>query len=383
MDNTLSVAGKKTGKLLIIDDNPITLHAMAMALCDDFDIEEAESGEEGLRLLRTFEPDLVLLDIEMEGIDGFETCRLLRQKHRMPVIFVSSHDSLEERLKAFDSGGDDFIVKPFDAEVLHRKIHRMVAMHAHREQLAEEKDAAQQIAMDFLKSVGETGVLLNFMRSSLGCMDYADLATRLLEAARNYGVNCHVQVRHADGAVSMTPHGIATPLEASILDQSIDLGRIFQFKRRLVVNYDLVSILVQDLPEDEVIAGRLRDNTAILAENAEAIAETIGVRKEAALRAAAMQAAAADSHAAVETLREMYLEQQGQIRQSLDGLMKQMEDKYLFLALTDIQETSVSDTIRRGSSQILDLFAHSGEFERQFSSILASLRLNKADEPQI
>lgn len=375
--NETTAAADKNGKVLVIDDNALTLNAMGMALCDDFTVAEARSGEEGLELLAGFEPDIVLLDIEMDGIDGYETCRRLRERHDMPVIFVSSHDTLEERLHAFDSGGDDFIVKPFDAEVLHRKVCRMFELLARHERLAEEKKTSDQIAMGFLQSIGETGVLLNFIRSNLGCIDYAELAERLLAAVREYGVNCHVQVRHADGAVSMTPHGPATPLEASILDQSAGLGRMFQFKRRFVVNYPLVSILILQLPEDNEIAGRMRDNIAILAENAEAIAETIGVRKESAIRAEALQAAALNSYQAIDDVRSLYRQQQVDTRILLDQLIKEVEDTYLFLGLTENQEHTVSATMRRGAEQILQLFALSEELDRRFAGVLESLAPTK------
>lgn len=373
MNDPFSSDGSKIGKILIIDDNLITLHAMNMALCDDFEVEMAESGEAGLAALPAFDPNLILLDIEMEGIDGFETCRRLREHYSMPVIFVSSHDTLEERLAAFDAGGDDFVVKPFDAEVLHRKAKRMVEIFTRHTQLTEEKNLANQMAMDFLKSSSETGVIFSLVRSALKCTQLADLATRLVEAAQELGILCHVRICHADGAVAITPHGIATPLETSILEQSAKLGRFFQFKHRFVVNFEKVTILVQNLPEDEEIAGRLRDNVTILAESAQAVAENIAVRQEAAMRAETMQVAAVESCAAAENLRRIYHQQQNQARQLLDELTKEIEDSYLFLGLTDNQEDMVSGMIRRGAHQILELFALREEFDRQFADIIALL----------
>lgn len=372
--NETTAAADKNGKVLVIDDNLVTLNAMSMALCDDFTVEEARSGEEGLELLAGFEPDIVLLDIEMDGIDGYETCRRLRERHEMPVIFVSSHDTLEERLLAFDSGGDDFIVKPFDAEVLHRKVVRMVEIRSRHERLAAEKSCADRMAMGFLQSIGETGVLLNFIRSNLGCIDYGELAKRLTAATLEYGVEGHVQVRHAEGAVSMTPHGPATPLEASILDQSAGLGRMFQFKRRFVVNYPLVSIMILNLPDDDAVAGRMRDNIAILAENAEAIAETIGMRKESAQRAEAMQSAALASYQAIEEVRNLYRQQQADTRILLDELIDKVEDTYVYLGLTETQEHTLSATVRRGSDEILRLFATGEELDHRLDRILASLK---------
>ena len=267
-------------RVLIADDDPILRETLRFSLEVDFDVDAVENGEACLARLAASPKDLVLLDIEMPGIDGYETCRRLREAHPdLPVIFVSSKHTLEERLRAFDSGGDDFVIKPFDAEVLLRKALKVVQFHAARSQLAAEKNSLQQMAMGFLQNMGETGVLLNFMRNTLGCVSYEVLAERLLQAAKEYGLNCHVQVRHEHGRISWTDTGPASELEASILDKSAGMGRIFQFSKRLVVNYPYVSLLVNDLPDDAEVAGRIRDNTAILVESAEAIAETIACQE--------------------------------------------------------------------------------------------------------
>ena len=365
-------------RVLIADDDPILRETLRFSLEVDFDVDAVENGEACLARLKSSPKDLVLLDIEMPGIDGYETCRRLRQEYPdLPVIFVSSKDTLDERLRAFDSGGDDFVIKPFDAEVLLRKALKAVQFHAARSQLAAEKNSLQQMAMGFLQNMGETGVLLNFMRNTLGCVSYEVLAERLLQAAKEYGLNCHVQVRHEGGAISWTSTGPATELEASILDKSVSMGRIFQFSNRLVVNYHYVSLLVNDLPSDNELAGRIRDNTAILVESAEAIAETIGVRKQSALRADALQKASDQSYGAIERLREMYRRQQLDTRFLLQHLLDNVEKTYVFLGLTDRQEESVTSTVRGGADEILQLFEQSAAFEQEFNNILSALG-NKA-----
>ena len=95
---------EKKGKVLIVDDDPIILLMLETNLKDDFEVQTAGSGEACLETVPNFAPDLVLLDIEMPGIDGYETCRRLqegRDGQPLPVIFVSSHDTLDERLTAY------------------------------------------------------------------------------------------------------------------------------------------------------------------------------------------------------------------------------------------------------------------------------------------
>lgn len=372
MDFNQSEAAKP--RVLITDDDPVLRETLRFSLEMDFEVAAVETGELCLAHLAGNPQDLVLLDIEMPGIDGYETCRRLRESYpNLPVIFVSSKDTLEERLRAFDSGGDDFVIKPFDTEVLLRKALKVVRFHAERSQLAKENDSLQQMAMGFLQNMGETGVLLNFMRNTLGCVSYEVLADRLLQASKEYGLNCHVQVRYEGGAISWTASGQASELEVSILDKSASMGRIFQFSNRLVVNYPYVTLLVNDLPNDLEIAGRIRDNTAILVESAEAIAETIGVRKQSAMRADALQKASEQSYGAIERLREMYRRQQLDTRFQLQHLIDNVERTYVFLGLTDQQEESVTSTVRGGADEILKLFEQSTAFELEFNRILNAL----------
>jgi CheY-like chemotaxis protein len=364
------------GLVLVVDDNPIIVASLREALQRDFEVETVDSGEACLARLwaENRRPDLILLDIDMGGIDGFETCQRLRVDHDNPVIFVSSYDDLPERIKAFDSGGDDFVVKPFDPEVILRKAQRVVQNYSERKKLAAEKESLTSMAMGFLRNLGDSGVLLAFMRSSLGVADYHVLAQRLLEATTDYGVCCHVQVRHVDGICTLTPTGVASPLEESVLEKSVAMGRIFQFGRRLVVNYSAVSILITDLPVNEDESGKLRDNIAILAETAEAIAETIGMRKESAHRAEALQAAVSETADAVESLRELYRKQQSDAHIRLHDMIDNVEKSYVNLGLTDRQEARVSHIVRDGTASTLELFDLGVELDSQFVQILDALR---------
>jgi DNA-binding response OmpR family regulator len=107
-------------KLLIIDDQPESISLLMNFLGErDFDIAVALDGEDGMTKARLLKPDLILLDIVMPRMDGFETCRKLKADatlHDIPVIFLSGHNDVAEKLAGFSAGGQDYITKPFEAE---------------------------------------------------------------------------------------------------------------------------------------------------------------------------------------------------------------------------------------------------------------------------
>jgi diguanylate cyclase (GGDEF)-like protein len=116
--------GKKS-IILVVDDRPANLKVLLSFLkVYAFSIRVAESGERALRSLEDEQPDLILLDVMMPGINGFETCKQIKANKAtadIPVIFMTALDSLEDKVAGFAAGGVDYITKPFQQiEVLAR-----------------------------------------------------------------------------------------------------------------------------------------------------------------------------------------------------------------------------------------------------------------------
>ncbi|MCI5224509.1 MAG: response regulator [Candidatus Electrothrix sp. AR4] len=116
---------KNKGRILIVDDQPSNLKILFSFLQDkDFELRILQGGEQAVRMLRQLKPDIILLDVMMPGINGFETCRLIKSDKEtadIPVIFMTALDSLEDKVTGFEVGGVDYITKPFQqAEVLSR-----------------------------------------------------------------------------------------------------------------------------------------------------------------------------------------------------------------------------------------------------------------------
>ncbi len=104
--------------ILIVEDNPLTLYVLIEYLERlNLKTSVARSGEEALRQVELLKPDLILLDVMMPGIDGFETCRRLKSNintQEIPVMFITALSNTSERVKGFEAGGIDYITKPFD-----------------------------------------------------------------------------------------------------------------------------------------------------------------------------------------------------------------------------------------------------------------------------
>jgi len=103
--------------VMIVDDAPENRLVLSTLLESDYQTSEAECGEDAINMLSDARPDLILLDISMPGMSGYDVCVNIRKNPEtrgIPVIFVSAKDSTEERLEGFEAGADDFLTKPID-----------------------------------------------------------------------------------------------------------------------------------------------------------------------------------------------------------------------------------------------------------------------------
>ncbi len=108
-------------KILAIDDTPANLLTLGKALGDEVDLQVATSGAQGLALARQSPPDLILLDVMMPEMDGYETCRRLRSEtttRNIPIIFVTAQNSPADETRGLEAGAEDFISKPINPSVL-------------------------------------------------------------------------------------------------------------------------------------------------------------------------------------------------------------------------------------------------------------------------
>ena len=113
--------------ILLIDADSRARDRMRSALQHEgYDLMEADSGEQGLELFTRANPALVIMELVLPGIDGFEVCRRLRAKGDVPIMVVSSHDNEVDKVVSFELGADDYVTKPFGARELAARVRAML-----------------------------------------------------------------------------------------------------------------------------------------------------------------------------------------------------------------------------------------------------------------
>jgi two-component system cell cycle response regulator len=226
------------GRILVVDDVATNRTiARAKLVASYFDVIEAECGEQAIELAEREQPDLILLDVLMPGIDGFETCRRLKATHatlHIPVVMLTALDDQADRLRGLDAGADDFLSKPYQDMALYTRVSSLIRMKQMIDELRLRHETSRELGLEGMTnadSSADSG--LNFadfsillicgsndlassaaaeIRARLGCaLELADgeAAAQALLASNRYDA-CVIGPRLADGE----PMRIASQLRA-------------------------------------------------------------------------------------------------------------------------------------------------------------------------
>jgi len=133
MDAPLETLLTKRCKLLVVDDQPINIQVLYQTFSADYDVCMATSGKQALKICAEQNPDLILLDIEMPGMSGFEVCQLLKADpatQNVPIIFVTGHVDEASETQGLDIGAVDFISKPINPNIVRARVKTHVTLKA-------------------------------------------------------------------------------------------------------------------------------------------------------------------------------------------------------------------------------------------------------------
>jgi two-component system, sensor histidine kinase and response regulator len=168
--------------ILLVDDNPRNLQVLGKLLqAEKFEIEFAVNGEATLEWLKNKHFDLILLDLNMPGMNGFEVCKIIRSDNKLcdvPVIFLSAESERESILKGFEVGAQDYVTKPFDSRELLARVRTQLDLKSKTEKLKKVNDWLGKKIDNWLKSSVDSAVSVKAN----------DLTDKMIEFDKNQGL---------------------------------------------------------------------------------------------------------------------------------------------------------------------------------------------------
>ena len=346
-------------KVFAVDDDPVVRDIMTAILEPDCEIHTFPTAEDCLNRMATDRPDYFLLDVNLPGIDGYTLCRRIKDDvalRNTPVTFVSGLDNIEERVKGYDAGGEDFIVKPFEPEELLRKL--LVAQNLVRSQLSltAQVEDAEMLSSLVMASMDETGILLQFMSKLIAMETPREVAAGLLELMQRYRLDGVVQTRVGRNVETLSAAGENLPLERSVIEHVRDQGRIFEFRRRSVHNFERVTIMVNNLPiEDPDFCGRLRDHLSVAAQGVDSRLKAIETEEANQRNQAAVLSALESISSTLHELRNAQQRDSGDSAKLVVDLQETLLNSFYRLGLTDNQEKFLQNMVGDFMTRMVDL----------------------------
>ncbi len=128
-------------KILIVDDDSNIAELISLYLVKEcYDTQIAGDGETALEMFKSFQPDLILLDLMLPGIDGYAVCREIRAKSQTPIIMLSAKGEVFDKVLGLELGADDYIIKPFDSKELVARVKAVLRRYNARPEKSSRKD---------------------------------------------------------------------------------------------------------------------------------------------------------------------------------------------------------------------------------------------------
>ena len=370
---------------MVVDDSEISLATIAHAL-ENVNPILFSSPLEALQYAESVEspPYLVILDLMMPEINGFEVCKRLRELFsdtETEIIFYSSNNNLDDRIKGFEVGASDFLVKPVAIQEL--QVKALKAIYRVREERKQKHASSKQdeAIKGIITELSEQSILVNFLRAANAASSVEKLCKLIVKAASDFGLSASVRSSftiddHEFSTVESTG-GTLPPLELELLRRLSSSERIFTQNNRLFLNYPHFTLIVKNMPDDKAFAGRLRDHLAIMLEAVGSRIKLFSQEQEVKLLISSLQATQENAKLRNKITMKAIID-------TMTDVINAVENKIFEYDLTENQEAELLAIFKESTDftyEVLDENNHSQELEKVITK-LQQLLENDDDLPE-
>ncbi|MDH5546847.1 MAG: response regulator [Gammaproteobacteria bacterium] len=341
-----------------------------------YDVVEKEDAESAWEYLQNNHQhvDVALLDILLPGFDGYELCSRIKSHDQMkdlPVVFASSLTDLEEKLKGYACGGDDYVTKPVLYEELQQKIKRILQIKNTTVELKQRASASTSAALEAMNYSSDLGQIISFYKASLDVQNYQELAQKVFEVTNNLELRTCMTFFVEGDALSYSSNGKVTPLEINIMEMTRGGKRFVDFGQRTIITHKNFTLLIKNMPVDRPSRyGVLKDTLGALGDALEARVHSLQQNNLENKRNELINFVQLSTLEAESTFEQIYTE----INSAMETMNSAVEDAFISIGLTEQQEQHFRDIVKALIAQSESAMAKGDRLLSAFDQISSALR---------
>lgn len=357
--------------IYIVDDDENIRNLVQEFLEEDYVTMGFESGHDAINNFSQAQPEIMLLDILMPEMDGYEVCKAIREldpDDKTAIIFITGKDSHEERMKCYHVGCDDYLVKPIIFDELAAKLEKVKRYHKKNADLLNQQSMAQTIAFQAMTEASQYGIVLQFIKQTFTTNNTSQLASAVFQTLAQLNLTGSIQFRTGQQTLSFrSSDQTCNPIEEEVFELLKTRGRIFDFQNKTMFNDNHASILIKDMPvADEVLYGRLRDILAAVVEGVESRLMDFNRKHN-------LLTVMDNIRSTMSTMETQFRKHEVATVDTMEKLMFKMEQGFQFLDLSDEQESFFIGLIEESMQKLVALYMAGKDLDGQFNDICHKL----------
>ena len=371
-------------KILAVDDEPFNLEIIEEILEElDFELQVATSGPECLEMVEGYMPQVILLDVSMPQMNGYEVCKALKANPNTAhiiVMFVSARGTVEERMEGYSVGAEDYIVKPFGHDELKSKLKNLNQVLIEKQSLEKQVEDATSTAFNAMANSSEMGEIVNYVENIGFINEPEELGKALIDCLKSFDLQSNVEFRQGDEINHFALSGVCSPIVVELFEMLKNKGRLHEFSHRILVNYELISLLILNMPDhDPDKHGRIRDYVCFIVSVTEQQLRAIMTKKMLESQQAKLNAVASTVHSKFHGLISLLNENRQSNEKVFKQLQEELEERIPTMGLDEDQEVfiykKVDETIQNSIAReesVKQVKAAFAEIEQHLSLLLKS-----------
>ncbi|ATC85460.1 MULTISPECIES: response regulator [Pseudoalteromonas] len=371
-------------KILAVDDEPFNLEIIEEILEElDFELQVATSGPECLNMVEGYMPQVILLDVSMPQMNGYEVCKALKANPNTAhiiVMFVSARGTVEERMEGYSVGAEDYIVKPFGHDELKSKLKNLNQVLVEKQSLEKQVEDATSTAFNAMANSSEMGQIVNYVENIGFINDPQELGKALIDCLQSFDLQSNIEFRENDEISHFALSGVCSPIVVELFEMLKNKGRLHEFSHRILVNYELISLLILNMPDhDPDKHGRIRDHVCFIVSVTEQQLRAIMTKKMLESQQAKLNAVASTVHSKFHGLISLLNDNRQNNEKVFKQLQEELEERIPSMGLDEDQEVfiykKVDETIQNSVAReesVKKVKAAFAEIEQDLSLLLKS-----------